>query len=125
MQSVICLVCQLAALPQTTLTYSQGTRTPPPDLVVRLSDDIAPKYFSKGYYAWYFELLFDAVLNELEVTGGIKVPYESRFSRARRSHLLNDDGEARDRVYDNVLDEIDNLGLNENVGGKTTAFGCS
>ena len=86
-QSVICLVCQLAALPQTTLTYSQGTRTPPPDLV-RLSDDIAPKYFSKGYYAWYFELLFDAVLNELEVTGESRFPTRVDFP-GRGVHIFS------------------------------------
>lgn len=61
------------------------------------------------YYIWYFALLFDAVFDELEPMGEPKYRTKVDFARAWHSHLLYDDGEARDRIYYKVLDRIDTL----------------
>ena len=83
-----------------------GRSYPPPDLVARLFDTIEPNQLSGRFYAWYLALLFDAVLDELQVMGGSRFPTRADLARAWRSHLLRDGGEGRDRIYYKILDCI-------------------
>jgi len=75
---------------------SIGRSYPPPDLVARLFDTIESKHLSAWYYIWYLTLLFQAVLDELDVMGESKYRTKADFARAWHSHLLHDDGEARE-----------------------------
>ena len=74
------------------------------------------------YYIWYFALLFDAVFDELEPMGEPKYRTKVDFARAWHSHLLYDDGEARDRIYDKVVGSIDQPSEYEDVSRKTANF---
>ena len=62
---------------------------------------------SGRYYIWYLISLFETVLDELEAMGESKYRTKVDFGGAWRSHLLHDDGEARDRIYYKVLYRAD------------------